>query len=713
MNGRYGHVGGIYAGPMSPDPPTDLAGRADELRALVEHHNQRYHALDDPEISDAEYDALVRELRALEADHPELASPDSPTQKVGAAPSSLFSPVRHQVPMMSLDNAFGFDELVAWGKRMERYISGDVDYVCELKIDGLAMSILYEDGRYVRAATRGDGVMGEDLTENVRTIADVPERLTASAGSDIPHLLEVRGEVYMPLSAFEELNQRQGEAGLRLFSNPRNSGAGSLRQKDPSITASRDLRFFAYQLGAVEGGPTFRRHSETLAFLDAVGLPVNPNIQTLHDLAAVDEYCRHWLDHRHSLDYEIDGAVVKVDDLAQRTELGSTSKSPRWAIAYKFPPEEATTTLIDIMVSIGRTGKATPFAQLEPVRVSGSTVRLATLHNQDQVRVKDVRPGDTVVVRKAGDVIPEVVAPVLSKRPPGLAEWEFPTTCPVPGCGAPLVREPGESDTFCTNADCPGQRVQRIAHFASRGAMDIEHLGEKRVVQLIDAGLVSDVGDVYSLTHDKLRTLEGFAEVSANNLLAAIEASKARPLPNLLVALGIRHLGGRGAEVLADAMGDLDRIIASSEDELAAAGGVGPVIARSVARFFGFDRNLVIVDKLRRAGVNFTGGRPDTGLPQTLEGMAVVVTGTLSTMSREEAVEAVKARGGASPGSVSKKTAYLVAGAEPGAAKVAKAEACTVPIIAEDTFLRLLENGPMPTASGDDGEAGDVDRSDG
>ncbi len=667
---------------------TDVASRAAALRNLIEHHNQRYHALDDPEISDAEYDALVRELRRLEADHPALATPDSPTQKVGAAPSSLFTPVRHTVPMMSLDNAFGFDELVAWGKRMERYISGDVDYVCELKIDGLAMSLLYEEGRYVRGATRGDGVMGEDLTENVRTIADVPDRLR---GDDVPRLLEVRGEVYMPLSAFEELNQRQGEAGQRLFSNPRNSGAGSLRQKDPAVTASRDLRFFAYQVGAIDGGPPFRRHSETLAFLDAVGLPVNPEVRSLDDLALVDDYCRHWLEHRHRLDYEIDGAVVKVDDLGQRAELGSTSKSPRWAIAYKFPPEEATTTLSGIMVSIGRTGKATPFAQLEPVRVSGSTVRLATLHNQDQVRLKDVRPGDTVVVRKAGDVIPEVVAPVLSKRPPGLPEWEFPTECPV--CGAPLVREPGESDTFCTNAECPGQRVQRIAHFASRGAMDIEHLGEKRVTQLIDAGMVSDVGDIYSLTHEKLMTLEGFADVSANNLLAAIEASKARPLPNLLVALGIRHLGGRGAEVLAEALGDLDRIVAAPEEELAVTPGVGPVIAHSVARFFALDTNRAIVDKLRQAGVNVSGGRPASDLPQSLAGLAVVVTGTLATMSREAAMEAVKARGGSSPGSVSKKTAYLVAGAEPGAAKVTKAEASGVPIIDEKGFLRLLASG--------------------
>ena len=705
-------MAGIYACPMSsPDQPLDPGARAAELRGLVEYHNERYHALDDPEVSDAEYDALVRELRALEAAHPELATADSPTQKVGAAPSSLFTPVRHKVPMMSLDNAFGFDELVAWGKRMERYISGDVDYVCELKIDGLAMSVLYEDGRYVRGATRGDGVMGEDLTENVRTIADVPDRLKAPPGGELPRLLEVRGEVYMPLSAFEELNQRQGEAGLRLFSNPRNSGAGSLRQKDPQITASRDLRFFSYQVGAVEGGPTFRRHAETLEFLDAIGLPVNPEIKTLDDLADVDAYCRHWLDHRHDLDYEIDGAVVKVDDLAQRAELGSTSKSPRWAIAYKFPPEEATTTLIDIMVSIGRTGKATPFAQLEPVRVSGSTVRLATLHNQDQVRVKDVRPGDTVVVRKAGDVIPEVVAPVLSKRPPGLPEWEFPTECPI--CHTPLVREPGESDTFCTNADCPGQRVQRIAHFASRGAMDIEGLGEKRVVQLIDAGLVSDVGDIYALTYDRLMTLEGFADLSARNLLGAIEASKSRPLPNLLVALGIRHLGGRGAEVLADALGDLDRIVAAPEEDLAVTAGVGPVIAHSVARFFALEPNLVIVDKLRRAGVNFTGGRPDTGLPQTLAGMAVVVTGTLAAMSREAAVEEIKARGGASPGSVSKKTAYLVAGTEPGAAKLAKAEASGVPVIDEDAFLALLQTGPVSEdASGDDGEPGDVRRAD-
>ncbi len=664
----------------------EAASRVEELRRLVEHHTERYHLLDDPEISDAEFDALVRELRALEDAHPELRSDESPTQKVGGRASTAFAEVRHRVPMMSLDNAFSFEELVAWGKRMERYISEHVDYVCELKIDGIACSLLYEGGRYVRGATRGNGVVGEDVTENVRTISVIPERLVG----DAPEVLEVRGEVYMPVSAFEELNQRQGEAGLRLFANPRNSGAGSLRQKDPKVTASRDLRFWAYQLGE---GPRFRRHSETLDYLKAAGLPVNPNVRTVGSLDEVFAYCENWLTHRHDLDYEIDGVVVKVDDLAQREELGFTSKSPRWAIAYKFPPEEVTTLLKDIMVSIGRTGKATPFAQLEPVRVSGSTVQLATLHNQDQVRVKDVRPGDTVTVRKAGDVIPEVVAAVLSKRPEGLPEWSFPTECPV--CGGPLIRIEGESDTFCVNVDCSAQRDGRIIHFASRGAMDIEGLGEKRVSQLTTAGLLSDPGDIFFLTYEALMGLEGFADISARNLLDAIAASKTRPLPSLLVGLSIRHLGGRGAEVLAEAFGHLDRILDASEEEMAATPGVGHVIARSVCEFFALDRNREVVDKLRDAGVNFAGVERST-LPPTLAGKSVVVTGTLESMSRDKAVEAVKARGGSSPGSVSKKTAYLVAGAEPGQAKVTKAEECGVPVIDEAAFLHLLETGEVP-----------------
>ncbi|MDQ3980127.1 MAG: NAD-dependent DNA ligase LigA [Actinomycetota bacterium] len=675
------------AAPASPDPVA--RARAAELRQAIEYHNDRYYRLDDPEISDTEYDELVRELRALEEAHPELRTADSPTQRVGEAPSGAFPTVRHLTPMMSLDNVVSFEELTAWGARMERYISGDVDYVCELKIDGIAMSLLYDDGRFVRAATRGNGVEGDDVTANVRTIADVPDRLSPDAGPR-PRLMEVRGEVYFPIPAFEELNRRQMETGGRLFANPRNAGAGSLRQKDPKVTASRDLRFFAYQLGHVEGGPQFRRHSETLEFLTRAGVPVNPEIGRKATLQEVDDYARYWQEHRRDLDYEIDGVVVKVDDLAQRAELGSTSKSPRWAIAYKFPPEEATTLLNDIMVSIGRTGKATPFAQLEAVRVSGSTVRLATLHNEDQVRLKDVRPGDTVFVRKAGDVIPEVVGPVLSKRPPDLPEWHFPDICPV--CGGPLVRTPGESDTFCTNADCPGQRVQRLVHFASRGAMDIEGLGEKRVVQFVDAGLLRDVGDIYSLTEVDLAGLEGFADLSVHNLLTAIERSKERPLPNLLFGLGIRMLGGRGAELLADAFGHLDKILAAPEEELAAVAGVGPKIAHSVAAFFALERNREVVEKLRRAGVNFAGPLGPDG-PQTLAGKVIVVTGTLSAMSREAAIDAIKARGGSSPGSVSKKTDYLVAGAEPGAAKITKAAELAVPVIDEDAFVRLLEGG--------------------
>jgi len=678
----------------SPEPGGSVnATRADELRRLIEFHSHRYYDLDDPELSDAEFDALARELRSIEEAHPELVTADSPTQKVGGSVSTAFSPVQHRMPMMSLDNAFSFDELVAWGKRMERYIDGDVDFVCELKIDGIAISLLYENGRYVRAATRGNGVVGEDVTENVRTIAVVPESLSVP-GERTPAVLEVRGEVYMPLSAFEDLNERQGQAGARLFANPRNAAAGSLRQKDPKVTASRELSFFAYQLGEVTGesAPRFRRHSETLDFLGEADLPVNPEIRRVTTLEDVDAFCRHWLEHRHDLNYEIDGAVVKVDDLAQRMELGATSKSPRWAIAYKFPAEQATTVLKNVMVSIGRTGKATPFASLEPVQVSGSTVQLATLHNEDQVKKKDVRPGDTVFVRKAGDVIPEVVGPVLSKRPEGLAEWLFPDTCPV--CGEPLVRVEGESDTFCTNVDCPAQRAGRIGHFAGRGAMDIEGLGEKRVMALIDAGLLHDPADIYSLTYDDLIALEGYADLSVRNLLAAIEASKSRPLANLLIGLSIRHLGGRGAEVLAGAMGHLDRMVAASEDELAAVEGVGPTIAHSVAEFFALDTNRDVVDRLRRTGLNFEGARGgEADLPRTLGGRAVVVTGTLESMSRDAAADAVKARGGTSPGSVSRKTAWLVAGVEPGAAKVAKANEYGVPVVDEEGFLRLLETG--------------------
>jgi DNA ligase (NAD+) len=532
--------------------------------------------------------------------------------------------------------------------------------------------------------------VGEDVTENVRTIAAVPERLAG----DPPDVVEIRGEVYMPIAAFEALNARRATAGERLFANPRNSAAGSLRQKDARVTAGRDLSIFTYQLGAVEGGPRFRTHTETLDAIRGWGLPVNPEIRVVGSLAEVHELCRHWLEHRHDLGYEIDGVVVKVDDLAVRAELGSTARAPRWAIAYKFPPEERTTRLVDIMVSIGRTGRATPFAVLEPVVVAGSTVQLATLHNEDQVRAKDVRPGDVVVVRKAGDVIPEVVGPVLSERPAGLPVWRFPAACPA--CGRPLVRLEGESDTHCVNVDCPRQRAARIEHFCSRGAMDIEGFGEQRSQLVTELGLVEDVGDLYSLTEDSFRGLDGFGDVSIGNLLAAVGASRDRPLANLLVGLNIRRVGSSVAQVLATTFCHLDRIMEASEEELAAAEGIGPLIAAGVHAFFAESRNRAVVDKLRAAGVNVEGPPAPPADSQVLAGMSIVVTGTLDSLGREAAEEAVKARGGRSPGSVSKKTTAVVVGAEPGQAKLAKAEALGIPVLDEPAFLHLLDTGELP-----------------
>jgi DNA ligase (NAD+) len=700
----------------APDP----VARAEELRDLIAYHNDRYHRLDDPEIADGEYDQLVRELRDIEADHPDLVVPDSPTSAVGAAPSTLFAPVVHRVPMMSLDNAFSADELKAWADRLAKQVPEDTAFVCELKIDGLAISLTYRDGRYVQAATRGDGRTGEDVTANVATIRDIPDLLAKKAGPP-PAVIEVRGEVYMPASAFEELNRRQAEAGERLFVNPRNSAAGSLRQKDSSITASRALSFWAYQVGALDLGPAMGNvaarqkatapdtvppgalaatHSETLAWLDRAGFPVNPDRQVVRGLEEALAFCRRWEASRHDLDYEIDGVVIKVDDLALQRRLGATSRAPRWAIAYKFPPEERTTQLRRIEVSIGRTGKATPFARLEPVFVGGSTVSVATLHNEDQVRAKDVRPGDTVVVRKAGDVIPEVVGPVVGptkrrRRP----RWKFPTECP--SCGSPLLRLPGESDTFCTNLDCPQQRVQRIAHFASRSAMDIEGLGELRVQSLVDHGLLNDVADLYSFATGTFDGLEGFAELSVANLLAAIDDSRTRPLHRLLIGLGIRHLGQVGSIALARALAHVDAVMAADEASLAAVEGVGPVIAASVVRWFASEVNRSVVERLRAAGVNLAepgNERSDViaELPQTLAGKSVVVSGTLDGFSREQAEEAILARGGKSPGSVSKKTYALVMGDSPGASKVTKAEQLGVAIVAGDGFEALLDTGALP-----------------
>jgi DNA ligase (NAD+) len=672
--------------------PVDAATRVDELRSLIAYHNERYHTLDSPEISDADFDLLVRELLTLEAEHPELASPDSPTSRIGGAPlSATFAPVVHRVPMTSLDNAMNEAELIAWGDRVARGLQGSAArFVCELKIDGLAMSLRYERGKFVQAATRGDGRVGEDVTANVATIGALPKRLPRGA----PEVVEVRGEVYMPIASFEALNERAAKAGQPMFANPRNAGAGSLRQKDPRITASRELSFWSYQLGEVVGGPDFVSHHETLEFLGQLGFPVNPEVRVVDDLPGVYSFAGHWQEHRHDLGYEIDGVVAKVDELAQRELLGFTSRAPRWAIAFKFPPEERTTVLRDIQISVGRTGRTTPFAVLDPVFVGGSTVRMATLHNEDQVRLKDVRPGDTVTVRKAGDVIPEVVGPVLSLRPADSQPWQFPKICPCP-LASELVRPEGEADTRCVEPSCPFQRDQRVIYFASRGAMDIEGLGERTVFQLSEAGLIADPADIYSLTAEQLLELAGFAKISAEKLLAAIEGSKTRPLPKLLTALGIRGLGPSASESLSRAFGTLDSILAADETALATTEGVGPVIARSIRRWFDIEANRVFVEKLRRAGVDF--GKVEVSrLAPVLAGKAVVVTGTLDKYSREEAELAIKARGGKSPGSVSAKTFAVVVGESPGASKLTKAEELGVPILDDAGFDHLLETGELP-----------------
>ncbi|MGA0131369.1 MAG: NAD-dependent DNA ligase LigA [Ilumatobacteraceae bacterium] len=677
-----------------------VVARATELRELIAYHNDRYFGADDPEISDADFDELVRELRALEAEHPELVPERSVLDAPGAPRSTTFAPVIHRLPMTSLDNAMDEDELRAWGERVAKGLDDEVvRYVCELKIDGLALSLRYENGTYVQAATRGDGKVGEDVTANVRTIGEVPNVLRAAG---VPAVLEVRGEVYMSKTAFEKLRHEKmrenadrvaaGRKPQPVPANPRNAGAGSLRQKDPAVTATRELSMWVYQLGEVEGTPAFTSHHDTLDYLRSLGFPVNPEVRVVDSLAEVITFCAHWQEHRNELPYIIDGVVVKVDDLGQRERLGYTSKAPRWAVAVKFPPEERTTLLRDIKVSIGRTGRATPFAELEPVVVAGSTVSMATLHNREQVQVKDVRPGDTVVVRKAGDVIPEVVGPVLSKRPKNSKPWKFPSTCPCE-LKSTLVQREGESDTRCVEPECPHQRDQKIIHFTSRGGMDIEGFGEKTVYKLSDADVLQDAGDIYSLTPEVLLA-QGFGEGQTANLLKAIDGSRMAPLQKLLVALGIKHLGPSAAESLARRFGSLDAVSSASMQDLAAIDGVGDVIAESVASWFSDERHRTLVDKLRRGGVRFDNVTV-VDVPQTLHGKTVVVTGTLSGFGREAAEQAIKDRGGKSSGSVSGRTFALVVGDDPGTSKVKKAVELGIPRIGEEEFVRLLETGEL------------------
>jgi DNA ligase (NAD+) len=662
--------------------------RVEELREQVNHHLYRYHVLDDPEVSDAEYDELIGALRALEDRFPQLITPDSPTQRVGAPAAELFRPVPHRAPMLSLDNAFSEEELHAWGTRVERGLNGAAHaFVCELKIDGVACALTYEDGVLTKAATRGDGRIGEDITANVRTLKGVPRRLDVK---DPPKVLEVRGEVYFPVKAFEGLNAQLTEAGQRPFANPRNAAAGSLRQKDAKVTKSRPLRMWVHSFGAAEG-VTFPSHSAFLAWSEAAGLPVPPTNQRAKDLDAVLKFLRNWEKRRHSLDWEIDGAVIKVDDAKLQRRLGSTSHAPRWAIAYKFPPEERTALLKSIDIHTGRTGKITPFAVLEPVVVAGVTITYATLHNESEVRRKDVRKGDTVIVRRAGDVIPEIVGPVPAKRPKGARPWKMPKKCP--SCGTALVRPEGEVDWRCPNkAGCPDQSVEWLFHFAGRGALDIEGLGYMTVLSLLKEGLIQDPADIYALTAEDLGRLDGFADRSIENLLRSIDASKDRPLWRLLVGLNIRHVGSHVAEVLSSAFLSIDALADASEDEIDAVPEIGPTVAATVRAWFDEDENLALVEKLRKAGVRLEDPPPaDTG-PKPLEGLTIVLTGGLDTLSRDEATRLAQQAGARVSSSVSKKTDFVVAGENPGT-KYEQAVKLGLEILDEAAFLERIAGG--------------------
>jgi DNA ligase (NAD+) len=658
--------------------------RVEELRAEIDQHSYRYHVLDDPEISDAEYDELVRELQALESRFPELITPDSPTQRVGAVPTDLFAPVSHRAPMLSLDNAFSFEELDAWADRVVRGAGDGARFACELKIDGVACALTYENGRFTRAATRGDGRVGEDITANVRTIRGVPARLLVDQA---PAVIEVRGEMYLPIKAFEQLNDQLLDAGQKPFANPRNAAAGSLRQKDPKVTASRPLRLWVHSFGAAEG-VSFASHLEFLAWAAKAGLPVPPTTEARDSIEGVKEFLRSWEERRHSVDWEIDGTVVKVDQIELQRELGATSHAPRWAIAFKFPPEERTATLKKIDVHTGRTGKVTPFAVLDPVFVGGVTITYATLHNEHEVWRKDVREGDTVIVRRAGDVIPEIVGPVVSKRKRGARKWKMPATCNA--CGTSLVRVEGEADYRCPNKrGCPSQGIEWLFHFAGRGAMDIEHLGYMTVMRLLEKGLIEDPADIYALNAEKLSQIPGFKDKAITNVLDQVEASKDRPLWRLLVGLNIRHVGTHVAQVLAAAFGSIDALAAASEDEIDAVPEIGPEIAATVREWFDEQENLQLIEKLRAAGVRLSDEAVAPAGPKLLDGTTIVLTGGLQALSREEATAAAQAAGARVASSVSKKTAFVVAGETPGT-KLAKAEELDVEIIDEDEFLRRL-----------------------
>ena len=689
----------VAAGEELRAAPPAARERAVELARVIDDAQYRYYVLDQPTLADAEYDGLLRELEALEDEFPELRTPSSPTQRVGGTYSTLFTPVDHVERMLSLDNVFTVEELAAWAQRAEREAGTVTDYLCELKVDGLAVDLVYERGRLVRGATRGDGRTGEDVTPNLRALDNVPTELT---GEDVPELLEVRGEVYFPVTGFEQLNASLVEAGKAPFANPRNAASGSLRQKDPRVTASRPLRLIVHGVGAHRGVAPDRQ-SGWYEAMRGWGLPVSTRYRVVPTLQDVDEYVRHHGEHRHDVEHEIDGVVVKVDQLALQRRLGSTSRAPRWAIAFKYPPDEVTTKLLDIKVNVGRTGRVTPYAELQPVRVSGSTVGLATLHNENEVRRKGVLIGDTVVLRKAGDVIPEVVGPVVDLRPDDVRPFEMPTRCPE--CGTPLRREKeGDVDIRCPNArSCPAQLRERVFHVAGRGAFDIEALGYEAAIALTrrpesgEPALV-DEGDLFSLDVERLTTVELFRKkdrtptANALRLLDNLAAAKGRPLWRVLVALSIRHVGPTAAQALAREFGSMERIRSASVEELAAADGVGPTIAEAVREWFAVDWHADLVARWAVAGVRMEDEGVDSG-PRPLAGITVVITGSLADFSRDGATEAVQSRGGKVTGSVSKKTSFLVAGESPGS-KYDRALQLGVPVLDDGGLRVLLAEGP-------------------
>jgi DNA ligase (NAD+) len=687
-------VSSAEADPVAPEVRRRWRELADEVR----EHQFRYYVRDAPIISDADFDVMLRSLAALEDEHPELRTPDSPTQLVGGAGFATdFTSADHLERMLSLDNVFSAEEFELWAARVHGDVGAEVPFLCELKIDGVALALVYRNGRLVRAATRGDGRTGEDVTLNARTIDNVPERLTPSDDHPVPDVLEVRGEVFFRLADFEALNAALVEDGKTPFANPRNSAAGSLRQKDPAVTARRKLRMICHGLGHIEGYRPATLHDAYLA-LTAWGLPVSDHTTRVQNAAGALERIAYWGEHRHDVDHEIDGVVVKIDDVALQRRLGSTSRAPRWAIAYKYPPQEVQTKLLDIRVNVGRTGRVTPFAFMTPVTVAGSTVGLATLHNAAEVKRKGVLIGDTVVIRKAGDVIPEVLGPVVDLRDGSEHEFVMPTTCPE--CGTTLApAKEGDADIRCPNSrSCPAQLRERVFHVAGRGAFDIEGLGYEAAIALLKADVINDEGDLFGLSEDDLLRTELFTTksgaLSANGkrLLANLDTAKKQPLWRVLVALSIRHVGPTAARALATEFGSLDAITAASTEQLAAAEGVGPTIAAAVTEWFTVDWHRAIVDKWRSAGVRMADAR-DASVPRTLEGLTIVVTGSLASFSRDDAKEAIVVRGGKAAGSVSKKTDYVVAGDSPGS-KHDKAVELGVTILDEDGFAKLLAEGP-------------------